>query len=67
METYLKIRMVKKKSRKDTHRKVFVFKKKNLKLKRSLKTKIKPGPKNLRMGKQLIMIEGIIVTDSFWS
>ena len=28
---------------------------------------IKPGPQNLRMGKPLKMIEGIIVTVSFWS
>ena len=28
---------------------------------------IKGVPKNLRMGKWLKMIEGIIATDSFWS
>ena len=28
---------------------------------------LKPGPENLRMGKRLKMIEGIIINDSFWS
>ena len=32
-----------------------------------IESHIKPGPKNLRMGKRLKMIEGIIVTASFWS